>query len=152
MTDLIDFLLDGQFVETRQWQAQEKTDPAVENHESLAEGLLDLLGCAGYCGRVRYTPVRGHRLPRPDRADFFGSVVTDGKHEVQVRGVGLREFVPILATCVTGWQFRDFELAKRSGVNNPLRVAACAVSRKVRKAFTVEYRFGHDGPSGVSRA
>jgi hypothetical protein len=37
-------------------------------------------------------------------------------------------------------------------VNTPRGVAAGAISREIRKALTVEYRFGHDGPSGVSRA
>lgn len=152
MTDLIDFLLDGQFVETRQWQAQEKTDSAVENHESLTEGLLDLLGCAGYCGRVRYAPVRGHRLARPDRANFFGGVVTNGEHEIQVGGVGLGEFVPIFAASAIGGQLSQLKLSQCLWVNTPRGVASGAVSRKVGEALTIEYRFGHDGPSGVSRA
>ena len=41
MADAVDFFLDGEFVETGQGQTQEQADPAIQNHEGLAECLLE---------------------------------------------------------------------------------------------------------------
>ena len=48
-------------------------------------------------GRILDAPVRGHRLPGPDRADLAGRAVADREDEVERRRTGLRELVPALA-------------------------------------------------------
>jgi hypothetical protein len=40
MADAVDFLFDGQLVEAGYGQTQEQADPAIQNHEGLAECLL----------------------------------------------------------------------------------------------------------------
>ena len=45
---------------------------------------------------VRYAPMAGHRLTRPDGANLRRCVVTDGEHEIQGRDIGFGEFRPTL--------------------------------------------------------
>ena len=111
LSDSVDFLLDGQRVKTGQGQTKQKADSAIQNHECLTEGLLDLFGCARYGGRVWHAPMRGHRLTRPDGADFFGRVIAHGENKMQIRCSGLGEFIPILATHVIGRQLGNLELS-----------------------------------------
>ena len=57
-----------------------------------SEALFDLrsFGARG----IRYAPMGGHGLARPDRADLVGRVVADGEHEIQVGRTWRRKFVP----------------------------------------------------------
>ena len=72
------------FVEARKGQAKEEADSAVENHESLAEGALDLLGRAFDRGGIGNAPVRGHGLAGPDGTHFLRGVVANGEDEIHL--------------------------------------------------------------------
>src|SRR5580658_1316055 len=96
LSDAVDFFLDGEMIEGRQRQREEKADPAIEMDESVAESLIDLFRCSSYCSGIRNPPMSSHRLARPDGADLAGSVVANSKNKIQFGRAGLGEFVPRL--------------------------------------------------------
>lgn len=105
-TDLVDFFLDGQFVEAGKGQAQEKADSAVENHESFAEGTFDLILRTLDRRGVRNAPVRRHGLTRPYRTHFLRGVVANRENKVQSWRVRSCEFIPVLTPQASRGQFR----------------------------------------------
>ena len=75
-------------------RADEDLDAVVEVAvDSLELGKVLVLR-ADEGGRVLNTPMRGHRLARPDRADLGGRVVADREHEIELRCAGLGELLP----------------------------------------------------------
>ncbi len=150
LSDSIDFLLDGQRVKTGQGQTKQKADSAIQNHECITEGLLDLLGCSDYSRRVWHAPMRGHWLTRPDGANFFGRVIAHGENKMQIRCSGLGEFVPILATDGISRQLGNLELSQCLWMNTPGGVTSCAVSGESRKTLPVHDCFSHDGAGRIS--
>ena len=108
--DLVDFLLDREFIEARKGQAQQQADAAIEYVEGIAKSTVYSLRRPFDSSRIWNAPMRGHWLTRPNRADFFGRVVTYGKHEIHFWGASLGKLVPILAAQPRCGQVRDLQL------------------------------------------
>src|SRR5260370_16809418 len=95
--------------------------------------------------------MRGHRLPWPDRADFFRRVVAEGNDKVELRRTRLGEVIPTLAPQTLRRNPPSFESFQRLRPDRARRMTSRAVRREPRLAFKVQNRFGHDGPRRVSR-
>lgn len=96
-SDLVDFFFQRQLVNGRNWQREKQTDPSIKYRERFPKSALHFLGRSLEGGRIRNAPVRRHRLPRPDRANFVCRVVADGKNKIELGCARLREFIPTLA-------------------------------------------------------
>jgi hypothetical protein len=132
-------------------QRQEEADSAIESDEGVAEGSVDLFGRALH-GGIGNAPMSGHGLARPDRADFTGGVIANGKDKIEFGRAGFGELVPGFAAQGEGGQTGEFQLAKRGGMDGAFGMAACAVGGEGGKTFFVEDGLGHDGACGISGA
>src|ERR1700722_7483606 len=151
-SDRIDFLLQREAVESRERQAEEKTDPSIQQKECLAECLLDLLPRSLHRSWIGNAPMRGHRLAGPYRTYFIRGVVTDRENEIEFGSIASGKLVPTLATKTSGWQVSRFELSQCFGTNCSRGMTTRAVSREMRLAFLVHDGLGHDGARRVSSA
>src|ERR1700683_4562411 len=85
LPDAVNFSLDCKLVEARKGQAQKEPDSAVKGHKSIPKSALDLVRSSRYGSRVSDAPMCCHRLPRPNRANFFGRVVTNRENKIHFR-------------------------------------------------------------------
>lgn len=152
MTDIIEFLLDRQFIEARKWQAQEEANSAFEDHEGISEGFFNLFRRAGDGSRVRNAPMGRHGLAWPDRTDLFGRVIANCENKMEFRRSEFGKFVPILAARPIGRQFRVLQLLQRLGMNTSCSMASCAVGGEVRETPLVHDGLRHDGPGRIPSA
>src|SRR5580704_8320402 len=152
MSDFVDFFLDCKAVETGHRKAQEQTDPAVEHKESVTKRLFHLFFCALHRCWIRNAPMCSHRLARPKGADFFRSVVTDGKNKVESGSIRLREVIPTLASETVGWQTSALQLFDRFRSDFPRRVAPGTICSEVRSPLVIHDGFGHDRTGGIAGA
>ena len=108
--------------------ADEYFDAVFQRAERVAEGLplFDIGAINGR--RIRHSPMRGDRLPRPDRADLARRLIADGKNEIHHGRVGFGEFVPALAAQSFGRQFERVQQLEGARMNSALRKAARAVA------------------------
>src|SRR5581483_520659 len=97
VTDVVEFALQGEPVHIGERQAEEQTDPAIEEQEGIAESLLHLLVRCLHGSRIGDTPVGGNRLARPNGTNFAGGVVTHREDKIHVWGAGLGKLLPALA-------------------------------------------------------
>jgi len=91
-----------------------------------------------------------HRLARPERTDLTGSLVTDGKNEVEWWCVGHCKLVPGFAAEICGTQTSLFELVNGLRPHGSRRMTSSAVGSEIRGTLTIHDRFGHDRAGGVS--
>src|SRR5215472_4283299 len=146
-SDLLDFLLDRQFIETGKRQAQEQADAAIEYVEGIAKDTFYAL-CRSFDGsRIGNAPICGHWLTRPNGAHFFGGVITNSNDEIHFWSARLGKFIPILTAQALGGQVRVLQLSERFGANESRSVATCAVSGEVGFSFMVHDGLSHDGTS-----
>ena len=89
MTDVVQFFLQREIVETFERKAEKQTDSPIKKEVSVPKGSLDIRFAAANRRRIGYTPVCRHWLSRPYRADFIGCVVTDGEDKIESRCAGL---------------------------------------------------------------
>jgi hypothetical protein len=120
-SNLLDFLLDRQFIETRKRQAQQQANSAIENVEGITKGTFYALWRPFDGSRVGNAPIRGHWLTRPNRADFFGRVITNSNNEIHFWSARLGKFIPILTAQPLRGQVRVLQLSdlSASGRMNP---------------------------------
>ena len=81
-------------------QTEKKTDSPIERGECLTESPVYFLRRSLDRRWIGDTPVRRHRLPRPQRTNLFRRVVTDGKNKVEWWRAWLGELIPGLAAKV----------------------------------------------------
>jgi hypothetical protein len=74
------------------------------------------------------TPMRCHRVTRPDWADFRGRLVADGNYEIHLWGTSPLEFRHVLAAQAAGVVVVAGKLRDRVGVNFTLGMTAGAVA------------------------
>ena len=74
--------------------------------------------------RIRHAPMRGHRLPGPDRADFAGGVVAHGDHEIESRARRPAKLFPGLAAQALG-RACGSRAATRARADSPCRSDGC---------------------------
>src|SRR4029079_5390812 len=101
---------------------------------------------------IRNAPVRGHRLPRPDRTGFAGCVVTNGEDEIQGRRAGPGEFGPRLRTEFRRVVVEAAQKPQRVWIDLPFGLAAGAECLEFSLPGLVQYRLGDDRPGGVTSA
>ena len=150
--DAIHFFFQREPIKRRQGQREKKIDSAVEDKKRVAVGARDFGGVAFDRGGVGNSPVRGHRMSRPNGAGFFRSIVANREDEVHFGSSGLREFVPTLTAQPGGGYVSQLELLDRFRTNRARGMASRAVGDEDRLSFVVEDRFGHDGTGGVTGA
>ena len=140
----VNLFLDRQLIEAREGQTKEQTDPAVENHEGVAEGLFDCFPRAIHSGGVGNAPMRGHGLARPDGTYFVGRLVTHGEDEIQLRRPGFCELILILAAQAIHRQARDSKLIECLWPHEPRGMATRTVGFEAGRSFLIENRLSHD--------
>lgn len=145
MTDPIDLSFGRHAVESGQREAHEELNATVEMQVGVTKGTFYLIRRSGYRCRIRDSPMGGHRMAGPDRADFVRCVVADGEDEIHVRRVGFCELIPGFATSVTGWNPDAFELFDGARIHLAGRMAAGAECVEAALSALVERCFGHDG-------
>src|SRR5690606_14888242 len=96
------FALQRAGIEAVDRQGEHQLDPPLQHERGVQECLRLLLGRAFLRGGIGDSPMGRHRLTRPDRARFAGSVVADGENEVEVGRPGAGEFLPALAAKALG--------------------------------------------------
>src|ERR1019366_10168298 len=93
LSNAIDLFLQRETIEGRQRKREKKTDAAIEKKKRFAKGALDFCWSSGDGSRIGNSPVRGHGLPRPQRAGLLGGVVADREDEVHLGRAGPPEFI-----------------------------------------------------------
>jgi len=93
----------------------------------------------------------GHRLTGPYWANFIGSVVANGEQEIELWGIGFREFVPTFAAIAARWNVRDLKLAQCFGAHFSCRVTASAISGELWASLEVHDPLSHDRTRRVPR-
>lgn len=81
---LVDFLLYGELAESREHQREEEKDSPIKDGEGVAKGALYFFRCAYSGSRIGHSPMGRQGLPRPNRADFLGSVVADSEDKMKL--------------------------------------------------------------------
>src|SRR5450631_2755393 len=142
--DVVDFLLEREPVEGREREAQEEADSSIQQKESFTESLLHLLFGSLHGGGIGDTPVGGHRLARPHRADFVRCIVTNGENEIEPGGVRLGELFPALTAQASRGQVSHFQLPQSLGADCSRGMAPGAVRGEIRLALLIRDGFGHD--------
>src|SRR5450432_2574039 len=143
LTDLVDFFLEGQFINRRKRQRQEQPNAPLQNRKRLAIRALHFLLRSFvrrpmHRRRIRNAPMRRHRLPRPDRANFLRRVVADGKNKIHLGSVKLGEFIPALAPQILDWDTGGFESRECLGPDRPRGMTSGAIGGKPTFTFGVK--------------
>src|SRR5262249_2791445 len=107
---------------------------------------------AHYRGRIRYAPVRGHRLARPQGTGLAGRVVAYREHEVQGRSARLSELVPALRAQAFGLELLSLQQLQRERIYFAGRMAAGAECTEAAGARSVQIGLGEDRSRRVARA
>src|SRR6476646_8517674 len=110
MTNAVEFLPEGEVIESLQRKAEKQADSAIQNKKRLAKRPFDLRLAPASCCGIGNTPMGRHRLPGPHRADLVCRVVTNGEHKVEPGRVGQGEFIPGLAASTADRDMRLVEL------------------------------------------
>jgi hypothetical protein len=137
-------------IKTRDGQRGKHIYSTLKHPECLSEGI-HLIEIGAFDGRgVRLSPMRSHRVPRPDRTDFTCCVVADCEDKIELRRAGLGEFVPSLASKAFGWQVFAIQQRQRQGMDRSLGMAPRAEGLEPAVASVVSDGFGEDAASGIS--
>src|ERR1700687_426680 len=115
----IHFLLQREPIQGHQRQSEKETDAPVKSKKRLAEGAFDFGGVSVHGSRIWYSPVRGHGMSRPDRANLLGSVVANREDELHLGSAGAREFIPALAAQAGCGNASQLKLLQRFGMHRP---------------------------------
>src|SRR6266571_9054277 len=117
----------------------------------MAKCMFDLLWRTFRQRGIGYTPMRRHRLPRPDGTHFLRRIVANGEDKIHLRRFRFGKLCPALAAQVPRRQVRHFDQLERFRTHNSRWVASRAVSCEKWLAFAVENSLRHDRPGGISR-
>src|SRR6202521_6400469 len=147
----IHFFFQRKAIQGRQRQSEKETDAPVKSKKRLAEGACDFGGVSSNGSRIGHSPVRGHGMSGPDRANLLGSVVANREDELHLGGAGARELTPALARQAGCGNACQLKLLQRFGMHRPRGMTSGAVGGEDRLSFMVEDGFGHDGTCRVSR-
>src|ERR1017187_491867 len=109
-SDVVNFFLQRETIQSRKRQTQEQTDSSIQEKARIAKSSFHLLLWTPHGRRIGHAPVRGHWLARPYRAHLVGRVVTDRKNKIELRGIRPGEFIPGLTPETAGWQVSRFQL------------------------------------------
>ena len=92
----------------------------ASSEERRAE-CMELLVFAAYgLGRVSDSPMCGHRVARPDRAGPARHVVAHREDEIELRSIGGRKHVPVLAAQSPGRQLGLLQCLQGERINAPI--------------------------------
>src|SRR5262249_12789264 len=85
----IKLFLQTQFLELVERQAHKNIDAIGEHSQRIGKGEANFCFITGCSSGIRYAPMGGHWLARPDRAHFACGVVANGKNKIERRCSGL---------------------------------------------------------------
>ena len=114
----------------------------------VTAGIWDKFGS----DRVLDTPVGRHRPAGPYRASLVGGLVAYREHEIQMRRIGPRKLVPVLAAQAFGADPVALQQLKRAGADLPCRLAAGTEGPEAALADFVQDGFGEDAAGRVAGA
>lgn len=97
LSNLIEPFLKLKPVERLKGKFYEDGDTVPQFHKNPAEGRYAGQLVTSHVHRIGHAPVGRHGLTGPDRADFSGSLVADGKDEIHFWCAWLGELGPALA-------------------------------------------------------
>src|SRR5687768_9395 len=140
--DLAQMCLQGQLVDAFLRQLDQQRDPVAQIAQRLLERLS--LAVAFDRGGVFDAPVRGDRMPRPDRAAFAGGVVADGDDEVDRRGIPSCKLVPALRAQTLHREAVAAQHIERHRMRRAFGLAARRESAKAAFAQMVEQGLGEE--------
>src|SRR5260370_737812 len=118
----------------------------------MAKCMFDLLWRTFRQRGIGYTPMRRHRLPRPDGTHFLLRIVANGEDKIHLRRFRFGKLFPALAAQVPRRQVRHFDELERFRPHNSRWVASRAVSGEKWLAFAVKNGLRHDRPGGIPGA
>jgi len=152
MADAIHLALQREGGQRIHGQRQHQLDAPLQRDGNGHEGhrlvfVAALMGC-----RVGRAPMRGHRLPRPHRADLTCRVVADRDDEVQRGRLGLDELVPIRAAKAIARDVPGLQGLPGERVDRAHGLAACGPGTEPTAPQVVHQGFGHDRSGGVAGA
>ena len=126
--------LDRECVERGERKAKEKSDSAVKHDKGVAKGTLQFVGSTDCPARIRYSPMRRHRLATPNGADFARRTVANREDKLHFRCAWLGKFIPAFAAQIGCGEPGTLDLLQRVRIHVPNRMAARAVCDKLRLA------------------
>src|SRR5260370_15451650 len=118
----------------------------------MAKCMFDLLWRTFRQRGIGYTPMRRHRLPRPDGTHFLLRIVANGEDKIHLRRFRFGKLFPALAAQIPSRQVRHFDQLERFRPHNSRWVASHAVSGEKWLAFAVKNGLRHDRPGGIPGA
>src|ERR1700722_1875955 len=124
----------------------------MEQKECLSERLSNLFLSPFYRSWVWHSPMCGHRLCRPYWTGLFCSTVAHRENEIELRGVGLRKFLPTFASEPFGSHVGRFELSHRFRSNCARRMAPSTVGTEPNSSLRIHNAFRHDRTGRVTSA
>src|SRR5579863_8783647 len=113
LPDVAKLCVEFQIVESVKREGEKQTDSSLQKEKGIPERPLDVGFTATNSRRIRNAPMRSRGMTRPYRADFVGSIVTNGKNEIELGSFWARELFPTLATQALDRDLRLFELMQR---------------------------------------
>jgi len=136
----IELPLKRQLIERVKTQAREDLDSRVEFSERPREHpFLILFGALG-SRRIFDSPMRRHRLPRPDGAHLLCSSVTHGEDEVEPGRIRCRKLVPALAAKTLRREVIPLEYSGQCVTDDPPTAARCPRPRGRSSPSAVTHR------------
>jgi hypothetical protein len=133
-------------------KGEEELDAAFEHAEGVAKGD-HALGFRAVGGRrIGHAPMRGDRMPRPDRADLAGGVVADGEDIIHVRRVRRGELRPAFRSQPVDRQLHLLQQRDRERIDRAFRVGTGAPRLEATLPPVIEDRFGKDAARRIAGA
>src|SRR5918994_5669954 len=99
-----------------------------------------------------HAPMRGHRLPRPDRARFGRRLIADRKHKVHKWRLGSGELVPVLTAQLVRRKAIFFQKLQGKRVHAASRMTPGAERLKLIFPNGFENSFRHDAARRITSA
>ena len=125
---------------------------AFEGAKREVECALLFLRRAFHRRRIFDAPVCRHRLAGPHRTDFLGRMVTDRKHEVEVRRTWRREFVPALGPKTLNRQMVLYQSRDSQRMHRTTWVTAAAECMEPPLAVMTQQHLRHNAARRVAGA
>jgi len=97
-------------------------------------------------------PVRRHGPAGPDRANFSGSAIANGKDEIEFRCTRPGIFIPAFAAIAVRRHFEPLQHGQGQRVHLASGLASCGIRPESALCQSVEQAFCQDGAGGIARA
>lgn len=103
------------------------------------------------CG-IWNTPMRGHRVTWPHRANLVCRVIADREDKIHLGRTRFRKFFPALAAQIGCWYSSGLKLAQCLRAHSPGWMAACAITDKLQWPLRIQDCLSRDRAGRVPGA